>query len=175
MTLPEIESRTGIFAVEHRALGFLINKLETELAALKARHIVNIGKQFTCTANAKLKLSFALQQNPGLFEKPRTRVFDGVKVGYQKQKGSIIMADEPTTIARMQKILGDDEAAHYLNVKVTVNKTAINDMPAETMRKLGIELTADTDAIIIKPMDSALEKSINALLADVTSELKQAA
>lgn len=138
---------------------------EAKIAAIE-RHYDGLLRPHACAfTGRRAALRAAIASAPELFQRPRTFVFAGIKVGYQKQKGKILIPDEPGAIAKMIRLLGDDEAAHYLNVVTTINKTSVNSMPAGIMKKLGIEITADTDAIVVKLEASALEKQIAALMA----------
>ena len=47
---------------------------------------------------------------------------------------------------------------------------ALGDLLADELKKLGISVTEGGDAIFIKPVDSAVDKLVDALLKEATEE-----
>jgi arsenate reductase-like glutaredoxin family protein len=179
MTLPEIQKLTEAFSAEHRRLTRVVQDVETEIAAVRRKWLKTIMNLVALTATRKAELLAALEASPKLFEKPRTQTFDGVKVGYQKQKGKLTIPDEQKTVDRIYEMFPEDAADVYVKIEHTPVKAALEKLDAATLKKLGIQVTADGDSVVIKTLDSEIEKIVAALL-DVsdqsdTSEKKEAA
>lgn len=174
MNLNTIQTLTENLASALQKIEVLATERERKLTAIMEEYDSLLRPHAAAFTGRRAALKGAIQSAPELFKRPRTHIFAGIKVGYQKQKGKIVIVDEAGTIAKMIKMLGDEEAAHYLNVVTTVNKTSVSSMPGDIMKKLGIEITADTDAIVIKLEESALEKTIAALMAETAPEQKAA-
>ena len=166
-TLAEIEVLTKHYADEHHYLACLVQDMEDEFAKTKRKYMTALRDGVAKSARAKLMLHSAIQGSPKLFEKPRTHIFHGVKVGFQKQKGSIEYADEEKTLALIHKVFGDDAAA-YIRTTEKPDLKMIGEMPANELKKIGCTITNDTDQVVIKPTDSAIEKTVAALLKDAT-------
>ena len=163
MTLIEIQQLTEAFSREHRALAVIIQTVETELAAVRRRYLKRIMDHVAVAAARKAELLAALEASPALFEKPRTRVFDGVKVGYRKLEGKIVIADPDKTVDKLYEMF-PETADTYVVITHTPSKEAIASLDAATLKKLGVQITADTDAVVIKTLESDLEKIVAALL-----------
>ena len=88
-------------------------------------------------------------------------------MGFQKQKGTIEYADEEKTLALIHKVFGKDAAA-YIRTTEKPDLKMIGEMPASELKKIGCTITNDTDQVVIKPTDSAIEKTVAALLKDAT-------
>lgn len=166
MQLSTIQTLTENLASSLKNIESLAIERENKLAAIEREYDVLLRPHCLAFTGRRAALKAAIATAPELFKRPRTYTFDGIKVGYQKQKGKIVIQDEVDTVDKIIKYFGEKKAVQYLHVVTSVDKTACNDMPADTMKKLGIQLTADTDAIIIKPEQSALEKQIAVLVAE---------
>lgn len=176
MNMTELQTFADAYSAELCSLDATVQKLEAEIAAARRKYLGAIQQHVHRIGIAKSKLHHGVLSNAALFEKPRTQTFAGIKFGYQKQKGKILIADEESAIARLQTILGDVEAAKFLNVSVSVNKTAVNSLEADILKKAGIEISADSDIIIVKPVSSEIEKTVAAILASAEqTAIQQAA
>ena len=112
---------------------------------------------------ARDELRNAIEDNAELFEKPKTRAVDGVKVGFRKAKGKITVADETKTIALIRKRLPEYETQLIVK-KERVDKTAMGKLTARQMARIGAELTDDTDEVVIATAASDIDKLVDALL-----------
>jgi hypothetical protein len=112
------------------------------------------------------QLKEAVTDAPMLFRSPKTRVLHGIRVGWMKQRGELIIADEGTTIALLRKVLGKEEAGAYIRVSEKPIRSALATLAAADLKKCSITVTNDTEAIVIKAMDSEIDKLVDALLGD---------
>lgn len=164
-TLQEIEALTETYADRRDALAEMVESLELEIAAAKKIHLPAIRHAAYETAAAKDALAAALDDGKALFEKPRTRVFHGVKVGWAKAKGSIAWASAERVVSLIRKTLGD-AAEDYLIMTEKPNKTALATLDATTLRRLGVEVVHAGDERVIKPTAGDVDKLVDALLSD---------
>ena len=170
-TLADIETLTKTFADEHSGLAGIVDKLTQELEAIKRKHLQPLRGAVARTAKARLTLHTAIAGSPALFEKPRTQIFHGVKVGLQKGKGGIEFADEDKTLALIRKNFGENAIA-YIRTVETPDKKMLADLPAAELKKIGATVIDTGDVVVIKPTDSEIEKTVAALLKDaVESEV----
>lgn len=173
--MKDIEQRTEEYAAGRLVLKIAVQALQDEVEHVKRRHLDGIRNAVECVAGVHDRLKAALESAPELFEKPRTRVFHGVKVGFTKQRGQVVIDDEAAVIARMRKLLPKDQAELLIRVKESVHKPGVYDLTAADLKRLGITITADSDAVMIKPTDTEVDKLVNALLADIESDEAEAA
>ena len=165
-TLTEIETLCRRYAEELNALDALTERIQ--YARRKAVHDkLQALKQCVSRVSAcKDEITDALASAPALFEKPRTRSFDGIKVGFRKQKGKVVLDDEPATILRIRERLPVEQAELLIRIKESVVKEAVNDLTAADLKRLGIRLTQDTDEPVINAARTDLDKLVDALLED---------
>lgn len=166
MDLNEIEVLADAYSAAREKLADLVNELQAEIEDAKRRRIAAIKRAVAMTADRYAELHAAVDDGRELFTKPRTRTFHGVKVGLQKQRGEVVIDDEERTIARIRELLPKDQAELLVRVKESVHKPAVYDLIAQDLKRLGIKVENDTDAIVIKPADRDVDKLVNALLKD---------
>ena len=113
---------------------------------------------------ARDRLREAVSENPALFERPRTRALEGVKVGYRKQPGRV-ECDEERTIARIRKLYPDREA-DLVRVRESLNRSALKNLDARTLASIGATVIQVDDQIVIAAANDDLDKLVDALLSD---------
>jgi phage host-nuclease inhibitor protein Gam len=168
-TMEEIEQLTKVFAGARAELAERVNKLREEQEAIKRRLLQGIKNSIERAVTAHDELHAALQASPKLFEKPKTRILHMIRVGWFKQKGKLEIADEDACIAALRKMFGE-EADAYIKTTEKPIKDALLGLPAKDLAKLGVKLSDDVDAVIIKPADDAIDKLVAALTGDVELE-----
>lgn len=174
MNLKEIESLTKEYATARKILETRVQELEEELSQTKKRHMNGIKKAVEVTKTYQSRLHAAIDEAPELFKKPRTVVFFGIKVGFQKQKGKIEWEDDDVVVARLEKFY-PDTWIDYVQTIYKPLKTQLEVLPAADLKKLGITIVEADDKVVIKPTDSEVDKLVEALLRDEMKEAKEAA
>lgn len=152
--------------------------MQAGLQAVKDQHQPYIKKLVRKLIKARETLAQFIVQNPQLFDKPRTYTVEGIKFGLQKQKGKLSWSDDAALCAAIQRLVGTgtiDEALLPQLIKVTQKPIAkaLDKLDAQTIKRLGIMVGKDTDAALIKSVDSEAEKAINALLQEADKELQE--
>lgn len=175
LNLLELDQMTKEYADERTRLKGKMDELEGEIRQLKKRYLPGIKRAAALTAEKKSLLQAWIAESEELFVKPRTLILYGVKVGFQKQKGEISYADEAQTLRLIHKHFPD---MAELLIKTTEKpvKTALAGLPAAELKKLGVTVTADGDAVVIRATDSEIDKLVEALLKDEdTEKIREAA
>lgn len=165
----EIEPAAKRFAERHEELTCIVTTLNKQIEELKTEAMRDIKRAVRLAGEAQSHLSALIQANPGLFDKPRTVVLHGIKLGLQKGKGGIEFDDAEATISRIQTMFGV-EAEPYLDWKPAVNKKALAELPVVALKKLGCTVRDTGDEVVIKPVDGDVDKIVRALLKDATEE-----
>lgn len=168
VTLSSIEYECRLYAQAREALASEVTALNDELEKLKRAKMARIKALVARAAERHAGLKATIEDAPGLFVKPRTVQFHGIKVGYQKGRGGLAIHDEELTLKKINSVLDCPE--NYIRTVEKPNKEALEQLPAADLKKLGIEIINATDEIVIKPTDSAVDKIVNALLKDATEE-----
>jgi hypothetical protein len=168
-TLNDIEAATKEFSLAHGKLSQAMKSINEELEKVKRKHMPALKHLVAKASAAEATLTELIESAPQLFEKPRTYIFHGVKVGLTKQKGKIEIEDPDRTVALIKKHF-KNEAELLINTKETPCKDAIGGLMADDLKKIGVTITSDTDAVVIKPTDGDIEKAVQALLKNATEE-----
>lgn len=175
MNMQTIETLAKQFSDHRHTLADLLNDIDQQQRAIIHRHLRDLRLMLADTAAKEADLRAAIEASPELFGKPRTRVLHGVKVGITKSKGKVEIPDEEKTIDRIRKLLPEDQAELLINVKEKVDRSVVSDITAADLKRLGIRIAEIDDAVVIRPVDSALDKLISALLADIPDEKTEVA
>lgn len=173
MNMQQIETLTATYATERDALAALVTDMNDAIEQVKRARLAAIKQAVQKARQAQADLKAAIEDGKSLFDKPRTRVLHGVKVGLQKQRGSVEFDDEEKVIARIRAQLPEDQVELLVRVKESVYKQAVYDLKAADIKRLGIRITADCDAVVIKSVDSETDKLISALLAEAEQDVME--
>lgn len=170
--LKNIETLTREYADTYQQLAADVETLESAIRALKKKALPSIKRAAERAAVAKEKLKAAIEANPQLFEKPRTRLFHGVKVGLQKGKGETQIPNEEKTIELIRKHL-KDQAEVLIKTEPSLIKKALANLAAADLKRIGVNVIEAGDQVVVKVADSDIEKLVDALFKD--EEIKRAA
>lgn len=164
-TMIEIEKLTKDFSDARKALFERVQTLEDEITALKRKYLPGIRKAVEIASEKQSNLHAAIEDAPELFMKPRTRLFHGIKIGLQKQKGKMKWEDEATVIKLIKKHFPDTWET-YVKTKDKLLKAALETLSVAELKKLGVIAVETGDAVLINSTDSEIDKLVNALLKD---------
>lgn len=165
-TLNNIEDLTQEYAARRDSLDQAVKAMEARVQAIKEECLPEIKRRALSVAAARDRLADTIDQAPTLFNRPRTRLFAGIRVGLRKLKGKVEIDDEPAVIRRIRKFLPEDQQELLIRVRESVDKNMASQLTASDCKRLGISITEDEDVAYIKPADSEIDKLVDALLAD---------
>lgn len=171
-TLKDIESLTREYADNYQQLAADVETLEAAIRTIKKKALPSIKRAAERAAVAKEKLKAAIEAAPQLFEKPRARLFHGVKVGLQKGKGTIEWGDADRVRALIERHM-PEKLDMLCKVTYRPLKDAIAQLPAADIKRIGCTIVETGDQVIVKVVDSDIEKMVDALFKD--EEIKRAA
>lgn len=169
MHLTDLDLLTKKYADAHTQLSDLVGALNDTIERLKRDAAPALKKAVALAVERKANLTQAIDGNRALFEKPRTHLLHGIKVGLQKQRGGLAWGDDAKVVERIERLFKDN-APNYLHIKKTPDRQTLNGLPVCQLRQLGIELLADQDAVLIKPTASDIDKLVDALLKDAAQD-----
>jgi hypothetical protein len=169
VSLQLIEKATKEFADGRRDLRDRLQDLNDEIAKAKRNAMPALRRAINAAASRHSWLREAIERHKVLFERPRTQIFHGIKVGYRKMKGEITWDDDGQVVKLIRKHCPDQFDVLVKTVE-TPSKEALALLPAELLKKLGVSVENDADEIFIKCTDSEIDKAVNALLKDAVAE-----
>lgn len=168
-TLGEIEVLTKDYSESYSKLSDKVRDLNDEIDAAKRKYMRYIKSYAEDALEKKSKLSNAIDESKDLFDKPKSIVIHGMKIGFQKGKGKIVIPDEEKTILLIKKNL-PDQAEILIKSEEKLVKPALNNLTAVDLKKVGLNLVESTDEVLIKPTGSDIDKIVNALLKEDPKE-----
>ncbi|HET8898424.1 MAG TPA: host-nuclease inhibitor Gam family protein [Rhodanobacteraceae bacterium] len=174
--LDSVEQCAANYRAARDDLRTLGTDANSALERIKQAHLPALRQAVAAVAQAESALRDAIEASPAeLWTKARTRTLHGVRVGWTKQRGKVEMVEEARTIARIRELLPLDQAALLIRVREAVHKPAVYDLTAADLRRLGIRISDDTDAVVVKDLTSELDRAIEALLAQAAQVDEEAA
>lgn len=168
--LAEIDTHASWFADESGKLETMVDDLQADLEKVKSKHLNALKRQAGVVARANATLISAVEANPGLFEKPRTLVLHGIKVGLGNSKGRVEWDDDETVVRLVRKFFADD-ADLLLQETVTPKKDALRTLPAGDLAKLGCRIVGAGDQVIVRREAGDVEKLIERLTAKLVEKM----
>ena len=157
--LTKIEQLTKAYADAHDTLTERVDTLQAELEAVRRQHMAGIRSAVRSAKTSKDKLSAIIEANPQEFKKPRTQIISGIRVGFKKGKGKLIISNEEKSIARVRKHM-QDEADILIKTTETLIKKALDNLSVIQLRLLGITVEDASDQVVIKPTDRSEERRV---------------
>lgn len=173
ITLADLQKRAEELSRLRDALAAQYTALEAEALQLKQMRepaIRRITRQIVRHHNELAELIRANQQ---LFVKPRTCVVDGLKFGLQKHKGRMSWDDDEAVCERIARLAADgvmtrEQASMCVAARLRPVAAALEQLDGKLLKRLGITVSADTDAPLIKSVDSEIERAVNAVIRQAT-------
>ena len=167
--LESIAKHAEVHAQARALLAERVTALTDAKALLHREHLPGVKRALNRAAETEAALRALVEANPGSFVKPRTQVFAGIKVGYAKGKGALSFDDADSVVARIKKHL-PDQADVLIRQKETPVKEALAQLSAAELKKIGVTLTEAGDQTVVRPVDSEVDKMVDALLKAAMGE-----
>jgi hypothetical protein len=139
--------------------------LQNAIDQLKAEAMPDLRELVAAAKLSHANLVDAINATPGAFDKPRTRVLHGLKVGLRKQEGKTVFRDEELSIALIEMHLVD-QADVLISTKKSIVKDAASQLPADLLKKIGGTIEDATDEVVIAPVEGDVMKLVDALIKE---------
>ena len=167
--MTEIERLTSLYAAAYQDLSEEAGALVEKIEQIKRQHLAEIKKAVARSAERKAALKAAIEAALELFERPRTVVIAGIKVGWQKGKGKLVLDDPDAVVERIDRLL-PEQAETLISTYRVPNKTGLVALDAGALKRLGCRIEGTGDEVVIRPVDGEVEKVVEALLKGAESE-----
>ncbi len=172
-TLERIGNLCRDYADAREALEETAEAIRDEQRAAVRRRLRGLKARVAAASAARDALRQALAVAPHLFERPRTRAIEGIKVGYRKMPGRIEYADEAKVIARIRARWPAREA-ELVRVKESLDRGALKRLDGRELATIGASIIEVDDEIVIAAAADDLDKLVDTLLEDGTEEREAA-
>lgn len=171
MNLSEVEGLTKKYADAYNDLADQVRDLNEVIEEQARAHLKYIKKAFILETERRGQLKAALEGATELFVQPKTVIFHGIKVGFAKGKGKINISDN--TVELIEKNF-PGLAETLIKIEKTPVKDSLAQLPAADLKKMGVTVADAGDEVVIRPVDSNVDKMVKALLKDSEEALKAA-
>jgi hypothetical protein len=170
--MTDIERRAQALADARTQLLEIVTSLNDGLEAIKRQHMKGLKEAVKKVAERHDQLKALIETNPALFTKPRTVVFHGLKVGMTKGKGALDWDDDEVVCKAIKRLL-PDQAELLIKTTEKPVKGALQELPATTLKKIGVQVADAGDQVVIKATDSEVEKQVNALFKSAQKDAEE--
>ena len=165
LRLDKIEDQAREYAAANAATLRLAEDLKAAIAAVCATHVGKIKMAAGAAAVEREALMELLKDAADLFAAPRRSLtVDGVRVGWKKERGKVVITDEAATVQRIRERLPEDQAELLIRRAEKVHKPGVFDLSAADLKRLGIKIEDDTDAPFIKDIEVPIDKLVAGLM-----------
>ena len=162
-TIADIEIHARKASEARAELKELVGQIEEETRALRRIYQKKLLRLTEAAANAEAVLLDSVESAPGLFEKPRSVIFHGIKCGFQKGRGELVIGDADKVISLIQKHF-PEQMDTLVKVTMAPVKAALAQLPVADLKRIGVQVLETGDTAYIKPMDGEVDKLVAALL-----------
>ena len=140
---------------------------ERQLKAGK-RLLPGLKKRIAAASAARDELRAAVEADPGLWAKPRTRALHGVKVGKRQLPGALEI-DEAAAPGLIKRCL-PEKYSTLVKVETKLVKRAVANLKPAELARIGGQIAELGDETVIAIPKSAIDKLVEALLEDLDPE-----
>lgn len=173
VTLNDIDKMAKSYAETREDLTMRVSALEEELEAVRKKHMVGIKRRIAVAAEESSQLRAAVEQSRELFGRPKTIVLHGIKVGFQKGKGKLDWEDDDLVV-RLIKRHFPEQAEVLIKTTEKPRKDGLNGLTVAELKKIGVTAEECGEMVVVKPVDTDVDKIVKALLKD-QEEIAEAA
>jgi arsenate reductase-like glutaredoxin family protein len=169
--MEEIQTKAKAHADARARLAEIVTTMQDGIEAIKRKNMPRLKGAVNKAVETSEELRALIEQNPDLFTRPKSVVFHGIKLGYQKAKGKIEF-DDPEKVIKLIRKHYPELADPLISTTEKPSKDALNNLAAEQLKKIGVTVTSDTDVVFIRPTDGEVDELVNALLKGVEEEVE---
>lgn len=100
------------------------------------------------------------------FQRPKTREFHEITVGFEKARDTIEMPAEALLVERIEQMLPPEQGETVLDRSVSVIKSAFRKLPPAILRQLGCRITSGGDQPVVRAKDDDIELLVQRSLGE---------
>ncbi len=162
------------FADARRDLAALVDATNRRMRLIYENNLDEIRALLARATDARCALESLIVAAPDFFAQPRTILVHGIKIGLRKGKGGLEWDDEDQVVRLIKKLL-PEQADVLIRTTERPIKTALAELPASDLKRLGISVEETGDVPVIQPADSAVDKVVKTFFQTAAEELDEAA
>lgn len=152
----------------HEALRERVDEIAEAKRKAGRRLLPGLKKRIAAASAARDELRAAIESEPGLWRRPRTRALHGVKVGLRQLPGRLEI-DAETAIPLIRKHL-PERAKALIKVTERLQAAPLKNLQPAMLARIGGQIVELGDETVIQIAKSDVDKLVEALLAELESE-----
>lgn len=166
VTLKEIEDNCAHLARVRARAQRLMDAVERKRAAVLADHAAEIRDLAEELVASRGNLELAVQYGRQFFLKPKSQIFHGIEVGFEKERDTLQVPEDEVLIPRIETLLKAKAAGLIRNVKSIVRE-AFKQLTTAEKQMLGCRVVRGADKVIVRAeVKSDVEKFFAACAGD---------
>ncbi len=170
-TIRDIEALTKRYADARGLLSDTVAACNFERDQVARNYLPRMKQQAAKAKEIAAELKAAIEASPALFQKPRTQIFHGVKIGFRKATGKIEFDDAGHVVKLIRKHFPDQFDVLVKTTETPIKK-ALENLSVSELKKLGIEVAETGDVVLIKDTASDVDKLVAAFLEEGAEEVE---
>ena len=163
MSMSDIEALAASHAKNITVLADLAREVNGEIEACTQRASKKLQALAAKCVGSEQLLEEALEDNPELFEKPRTVVLSGLKLGYANGRDKLDF-DEEKTIELIDRHFPDLAQVLVKTIRKSVSSALANLEPAQ-LKKIKVQVLEGDDNVVLKVADTTVNKLVSGYIA----------
>lgn len=169
ITMSDFERRAKALAATRETLAAIVGELNAGIEALKRDRMRELKAAVRGWAEQHDKLKTLIEENPALFDKPKTHVIHGIKFGYRKAVGGLEWDDADQVVKLIRKHF-PEQFDVLVKTAETPLKGPLAQLTVAELKKLGVTVEETGDVPFIKVTDGAVDKLVKALLKSASED-----
>ena len=161
-----LEALCGLYRDARADVAERVRLLRARQRKYTRRLIPGLRARVSAQALAGKEIREHLLAHRERFRRPRTRVLAGIRVGWRKRPGRLVIPDPVRTVELIREKLSEDRQKALLVVTTRIAKPALRTLSAAEMASVGVSLVAVADEPVITVPGDGLDRTVSALLAD---------
>lgn len=170
--MSEIEALASAYGADRESLAVMLLGMQAKLAEVRNLYIPQLRKLVGTAKASRLALHQAVDANRALFAQPRSRIFYDIRVGLKKGAGKVSFENAARVVKLIEKHLPDQAELLIATEKKPV-KAALAQLAQADLKRIGCEISGTGDQVLVQPVNSQVEKLVEALMADEPEETEE--
>ena len=148
-----------------RDLEEVVERISEGRKAVVRKHRRSLEARSARAVDAKASLEDAVKDSPELFKKPKSQAHVGIRFGFRKRNGKIVVDDEAYTIGALRKKLKEG-AEKFIKRAESLKTGDLAELPSKVLMAAGVTIIDDTDEHFITVPKDDVTKVVDALMKE---------
>ena len=163
--LKTVLARADTYAAARRNLEEVVEEISEGRKEVMRKHRRLLEARSARAVDAKASLDDAVKDSPELFRKPKSQTHIGIRFGFRKKKGKIVVDDDAYTIGVLRKKLKDG-AEKFIKRTESLKTGDLAELPSKVLMAAGVTVIDDTDEHFVTVPKDDVAKIVDALLKE---------